>query len=173
MCSSFRVQNITLFQGLSCLWQHNDARIIIALVWFYNLFLWNFCHFRGNRFKQTVLKYYAIDSPRANPYFLSLIYWGLTCFRRSYLNSQFILFFRNNYPNWKTLAAEIYNFLFSFFLIWEYVGRNGKIFPLFREKISIFLCFSSIEAWIYTQFKCLNGIGDLSWSFMIVQQAHV
>ena len=38
MCSSFRLQNITLFQGLSCLWQHNSARMIISLTWFHNYF---------------------------------------------------------------------------------------------------------------------------------------
>ena len=105
------------FQGLSCLWRHNDARIIISLAWFHNLFLWDLCHFRGNRLKQTVLKYYAIDSPGANPYFLPLIYWGLTRFRRGYLNSQFMLFFRNNYPSWKTSTTRIYNFLFPHFFI--------------------------------------------------------
>ena len=63
-----------IFQGLSCLWRHNDARIIIFLAWFHNLFLWDVCHFRGNKLKKTVLKYYATDSPRANPYFLLLIY---------------------------------------------------------------------------------------------------
>ena len=104
-----------IFQGLSCLWWHNDARIIISLVWFHNLFLWDLCHFRGNRLKQIVLKYYAIDSPRENPYFLLVIYWGLTRFRRSYLNLQFMLFFRNNYPSWKTSTAEIYNFFIHSF----------------------------------------------------------
>ena len=38
MCSSFRLQNIILFQGLSCLWQHNGARMIISLTWFHNYF---------------------------------------------------------------------------------------------------------------------------------------
>ena len=116
-----------IFQGLSCLWRHNDVRIIISLALFHNLFLWDFCHFRGNRLKQFVLNYYATDSPRANPYFLSLIYWGLIRFRRSYLNSQFMLFFRNTYPSWKTSTTRIYNFLFPRFLSWEYVYRNGKI----------------------------------------------
>ena len=37
-----------IFQGLSCLWRHNDVRIIISLAWFHNLFLWDLCHFRGN-----------------------------------------------------------------------------------------------------------------------------
>ena len=117
ICSSCRLLNITFFQGLSCLWRHNDARMIISLAWFHNLFLWDLCHFMGNRLKQTVLKYYATDSSRANLYFLPLIYWDLTRFRRSYLNSQFMLFFRNNYPSWKTSTARIYNFLFSRFLI--------------------------------------------------------
>ena len=110
-----------IFQGLSCLWRHNDARIIISLTWFHNLFLWDVCHFRGNRLKQTILKYYVIDSLGANPYFLPLIYWGLTRFKRSYLNSQFMLFFRNNYPSWKTSTARIYNFysfVFSFENMW-------------------------------------------------------
>ena len=43
----------------------------------------------------------------------------------------------------------------------------------FGEKNLNLLCFSSIETWIYTQFKCLNGIGDSLWSFMTMQQAHV
>ena len=92
-------------QGLSCLWWHNNAKMIIFLVWFHNLFLWDLCHFRSNWLKQTVLKYYATDSPRANLYFLPLIYWDLTRFRRSYLNSQFMLFFRNNYPSWKNINS--------------------------------------------------------------------
>ena len=117
------LRSITLhiYQGLSCLWRHNNARIIISLAWFYNLFLWDFCHFRGNRFKQSVLKYYATDSPRANPYFLPLIYWGLTRFRRGYLNSQFMLFFKNNYPSWKTSTVGICNFywlIFTFKCMW-------------------------------------------------------
>ena len=127
-----------IYQGLSCLWRHNNVRIIISLAWFHNLFLWDFCHFRGNRLKQFVLKYYAIDSPRANSYFLPLIYWGLTRFRRSYLNSQFMLFFRNNYPNWKTSTTRIYNFyslIFSFEYIWV---EMKKYFFSFREKISTF-----------------------------------
>ena len=76
-----------IFQSLSCLWQHNDAMMIISLVWFHNLFLWNLCHFRGNWLKQIVLKYYATDFPRVNSCFFSLIYWGLTRFGCSYLNS--------------------------------------------------------------------------------------
>ena len=108
-----------IYQGLSCLWRHNNARIIISLAWFHNLFLWDFCHFRGNRLKQSVLKYYATDSLRANPYFLFLIYWGLTRFRRVYLNSQFMLLFRNNYRSWKTSTARIYNFFYSLVFSFE------------------------------------------------------
>ena len=96
-----------IFQGLSCLWRHNNTRMIISLAWFYNLFLWDFCHFRGNWLKQTVLKYYAIDSPKANPYFLPLIYRGLTRFGCSYLNSWFMLFFRNKYPSWKISTKNL------------------------------------------------------------------
>ena len=107
---ALRSRTLHIYQGLSCLWQHNNTRMIISLAWFHNLFLWNLCHFRGNRLKQTALKYYATDSPRVNLYFLPLIYWGLIRFRRSYLNSQFMLFFRNNYPSWKTSTVGIYNF---------------------------------------------------------------
>ena len=96
---ALRSRTLHIYQGLSCIWRHNNARIIISLAWFHNLFLWDFCHFRGNRLKQSVLNYYATDSPKANPYFLPLIYWGLTRFRRGYLNSQFMLFFKNNYPS--------------------------------------------------------------------------
>ena len=64
-------RTLHIYQGLSCLWRHNNARMIISLAWFHNLFLWDLCHFRGNWLKQTVLKYYATDSPKANPYFLS------------------------------------------------------------------------------------------------------
>ena len=96
---ALRSRTLHIYQGLSCLWWHNNTRMIIFLAWFHNLFLWDLCHFRGNRLKQAVLKYYATDSLGANLYFFSLIYWGLTRFRRSYLNSQFMLFFRNNYPS--------------------------------------------------------------------------
>ena len=114
-------RTLHIFQGLSCLWRHNNTRMIIFLAWFHNLFLWDLCHFRGNWLKQTVLKYYATDSPRANPYFLSLIYRSLTRFMRNYLNSWFMLFFSNNYPSWKTSTTEIYDFyslVFSFENMW-------------------------------------------------------
>ena len=143
-----RSRTLYIYQGLSCLWWHNNTRMIIFLAWFHNLFLWDLCHFRGNRLKQTVLKYYATDSPGKNLYFLPLIYWGLTRFRRNYLNSQFMLFFRNNYPSWKTSTTRIYSFyslVFSFENMWI---EMEKYFSYFGEKISIFLCFSFIEAWI-------------------------
>ena len=90
--SSSRTSHI--YQGLSCLWRHNNVRIIIFLAWFHNLFLWDFCHFRGNRLKQSVLKYYATDSPGANfsPLFFEVLHaLGVVIF-----NSWFMLFFRNN-----------------------------------------------------------------------------
>ena len=103
-------RTLHIYQGLSCFWWHNNDRMIISLAWFHNLFLWDLCHFRGNWLKQIVLKYYAIDSPEVNLYFLSLIYWDLTRFRCNYLNSKLMLFFRNNYLSWKTSTARIYNF---------------------------------------------------------------
>ena len=135
---ALRSRTLHIYQGLSCLWRHNNARIIISLAWFHNLFLWDFCHFRGNRVKQSVLKYYATDSPRANPYFLSLIYWGLTRFRRGYLNSQFMLFFRNNYQSWKTSTTRIYNFYSLVFSYENMYIEMEKYFFSFREKISTF-----------------------------------
>ena len=80
-------RTLHFYQVLSCLWWHNNTRMIIFLAWFHNLFLWDLCHFKGNWSKQTVLKYYSTDSPKANPYFLPLIYQDLTRFGRSYLNS--------------------------------------------------------------------------------------
>ena len=38
MCSSFKLQIITPFQGLSCLWRHNNARMITFLALFHNSF---------------------------------------------------------------------------------------------------------------------------------------
>ena len=92
-------RTLHVYQSLSCLWWHNNAWMIISLTWFHNLFSWDLCHFRGNWLKQTILKYYAADSLRANLCFLPFIYRGLTRFRRSYLNSWLMLFFRNNYPS--------------------------------------------------------------------------
>ena len=80
-------RTLHIYQGLSCLWRHNNTRMIISLAWFHNLFLWDLCHFRGNRLKQTVLKYYATDFFRTNPCFFPLIYRGLIHFGNSYLNS--------------------------------------------------------------------------------------
>ena len=122
--------------------------MIISLAWFHNLFSWDLCYFRGNWLKRTILKYYATDSPGANPYFLLFIYRGLTRFRCSYLNSWFMLFFRNNYPSWKTSIVGICNFYSLIFFIQEYVGRNEKIFFLFWGENLNLLCFSSIEACI-------------------------
>ena len=48
----------SFYQGLSCLWRHNDARMIISLTWFHNLFSWDSCHFKGNRPKHTILKWH-------------------------------------------------------------------------------------------------------------------
>ena len=108
---------------------------------------------------------HSTDSPRANPYFLPLIYRGLTRFRRSYLNSQFMLFFRNNYPSWKTSTAGIYNFWLPRFLIREYMGWNGKkYFPHLGRKSQPFMLLIH-RSLNYTQFKCLNGIEDSLWSF--------
>ena len=71
------------YQSFSCLEWHNNARMIISLAWFHNLFSWDLCHFRGNWLKQTVLKYYATDSLRVIPYFLSFIYRDLIRFECS------------------------------------------------------------------------------------------
>ena len=129
-------RTLHIIQSLSCLWRHNDAMMIISLAWFHNLFSWDLYHFRGNWLKQIILKYYATDSPRANPCFLPLIYRGLTHFRRSYLNSWFMLFFRNHYLRWKTSTAKIYNFYSLVFL--RICGSKWKYFSHFGKKISIF-----------------------------------
>ena len=143
MCSSFRLQNITLFQGLSCLWQHNGARMIISLAWFHNLFLWDLCHYRGNWFKQTVLKYYITNSPGANPCFLPLIYQGLTRFGCNYLSSWFMMFFRNNYPSWKTSIVESYNFYCLVFSFENMCVEMEKYFPHSGRKSQSFYTFHS------------------------------
>ena len=87
MCLSFRLQNITLFQGLSCLWRHNGVRMIIFLAWFHNYFH-GICVTLGATGSTDCSEViHSTDSPGANPYFLPFIYQGLTRFERSYLNS--------------------------------------------------------------------------------------
>ena len=64
-----------IFQGLSCLWRHNDAMIIISLAWFHNLFLWDLCHFRGN----------LLNSLFWNNT-LNILYWSKSLFFPSHLS---------------------------------------------------------------------------------------
>ena len=95
--SSFRTSHI--FQSLSCLWWHNDARIIISLAWFHNLFLWDLCHFRGNWLNRLFWSNTLNKLFWSKSLFSLLHFWDFTLFRRSYLTSWFMLFFRNNYTS--------------------------------------------------------------------------
>ena len=159
-------RTLHIYQGLSCLWRHNNARMIIFLTWFHHSFH-EICAtleaIGSNRLFWNIMQQTLLEQNL----FFPLIYRGLTYFGRSYLNSWFMLFFRNNYPSWKTSTARIYNFWLPLFLIREYMGWNGKkYFPHLGRKSQPLLIHGSLN---YTQFKCRNDIGDLSWSFMIVQ----
>ena len=79
---ALRSRTLHIYQGLSCLWRHNDARIIIFLVWFHNLFLWDSFHFRNNRLKQTILEQHTQQTFLEQihgfpPYFHIQVYVGL------------------------------------------------------------------------------------------------
>ena len=132
-----------IFQGLSCLWRHNDARIIISLAWFYNLFLWDLCHFRAIGSTDCSEVIHSTNSPRANSYFLSLIFEVLHALGVVIWLHDSCCFLGTTIHAEKHQQLEFMIFIPSFSHL-RICGSNWKIFFLIRGENLNFLCFSSI-----------------------------
>ena len=83
-----------------------------------------------------------------------------------------MLLFRNNYPSWKTSTSGVYNFLFHVFSFNNMLVEMKKNISHSEKKFESFMLLINRNL-NYTQFNCLNGIGDPFWSFMAVQHAPV
>ena len=138
MCSSFRLQNITLFQGLSCLWRHNSARMIISLAWFHSYFH-RICATLGAIGSTDCSEIiHSTDSLGANLYFsplfieilhaLGVVIWihDSCCSLRTTIQAE-------KYQQLKFIIFDC--LVFSFENIWV---EMEKIFSSFGEKISTF-----------------------------------